>query len=116
MGGYNTFCEILSLDKRALIVPRKSPRMEQAIRAERAARLGLIRHLDGDNLREGAVRDPHEMAAAIRDLLEQPLPSQSFPPDLLAGLSRIDQLTRPWFDGLRRRPAAVPPLKQAAVG
>ena len=29
MGGYNTFCEILSFDKRAIIVPRTAPRMEQ---------------------------------------------------------------------------------------
>ena len=33
MGGYNTFCEILSLDKRALVVPRTAPRLEQYIRA-----------------------------------------------------------------------------------
>ena len=32
MGGYNTFCEILSFDKPALIVPRTRPRMEQYIR------------------------------------------------------------------------------------
>src|SRR5262249_44800360 len=32
MGGYNTFCEILSFDKRALIVPRTAPRLEQFIR------------------------------------------------------------------------------------
>ena len=36
MGGYNTFCEILSLDKRALILPRTAPRAEQFIRATRA--------------------------------------------------------------------------------
>jgi predicted glycosyltransferase len=35
MGGYNTFCEILSFDKRALIVPRTRPRMEQDLRAAR---------------------------------------------------------------------------------
>src|SRR5204862_4491178 len=28
MGGYNTFCEVLSMDKRALIVPRTEPRLE----------------------------------------------------------------------------------------
>ena len=28
MGGYNTFCELLSFDKRALIVPRTQPRRE----------------------------------------------------------------------------------------
>ena len=37
MGGYNTFCEVLSLDRRALIVPRTAPRQEQLIRISRAA-------------------------------------------------------------------------------
>jgi predicted glycosyltransferase len=98
MGGYNTFCEILSLDKRALIVPRKTPRLEQAIRAERAAHLGLLRQLDGDGLEPGALRDPGVMARAIRELPGQPLPSGAFLPNLLDGLDRIEQLTTPWFD------------------
>lgn len=38
MGGYNTYCEILSFDKPALIVPRVAPRQEQLIRARRAGR------------------------------------------------------------------------------
>ncbi len=42
MGGYNTVCELLSLEKRALIVPRVRPRLEQWIRAERLHQLGLI--------------------------------------------------------------------------
>ncbi|MEN8165883.1 MAG: glycosyltransferase [Pseudomonadota bacterium] len=42
MGGYNTISEILSLEKRALIVPRVSPRREQLIRAERLEKLGLL--------------------------------------------------------------------------
>ena len=46
MGGYNTFCEILSFDKPALIVPRTEPRLEQYIRASRAQALGLTRMLD----------------------------------------------------------------------
>ena len=41
MGGYNTFCEILSFDKPALILPRTAPRLEQYIRAQRAAELGI---------------------------------------------------------------------------
>ncbi len=44
MGGYNTFCEILSFDKPALIVPRTRPRREQYIRAARAQELGLVAH------------------------------------------------------------------------
>ncbi|MBP0662006.1 hypothetical protein J8J07_24120, partial [Mycobacterium tuberculosis] len=42
MGGYNTYCEILSFDKPALIVPRIQPREEQLIRAQRASELGLV--------------------------------------------------------------------------
>ena len=46
MGGYNTFCEVLSFDKPAVIVPRTTPRLEQWIRASRAEQLGLVRMLD----------------------------------------------------------------------
>ncbi|HSI39312.1 MAG TPA: glycosyltransferase [Xanthobacteraceae bacterium] len=102
MGGYNTFCEILSLDKRALIVPRKTPRLEQSIRTEHAARLGLLSHLDGANLDPGAVRDPAEMAAAIRALPGQPVPSNAFLPHLLEGLDEIDRMTSAWFAHDRR--------------
>ncbi len=42
MGGYNTVTEILSFQKRALIVPRVEPRREQLIRAERLQELGLV--------------------------------------------------------------------------
>ena len=48
MGGYNTFCEILSFDKKAIIVPRTRPRLEQFIRARAARNLGLIEMLDAD--------------------------------------------------------------------
>ena len=44
MGGYNTFCEILSFDKRALLIPRTKPRLEQFIRTSRAEELGLVPH------------------------------------------------------------------------
>ena len=45
MAGYNTICEILSLRKRAVIVPRVEPVQEQKIRAERMSRLGLFKML-----------------------------------------------------------------------
>jgi predicted glycosyltransferase len=87
MGGYNTFCEILSLDKRALIVPRSKPRREQIIRATQAQELGLIRMLDGDGPRDTAV-----MVRALRDMPLQILPSQVIVPGLLDGLSSINRL------------------------
>jgi predicted glycosyltransferase len=42
MGGYNTTCELLSFQKRSLIVPRIKPRREQLVRAERLQALGLV--------------------------------------------------------------------------
>ncbi|WDT77997.1 MAG: glycosyltransferase (plasmid) [Candidatus Manganitrophus sp.] len=50
MAGYNTVCEILSLKKRAIVVPRVHPVKEQLLRAERMARLGLLRSVHPDRL------------------------------------------------------------------
>lgn len=85
MGGYNTFCEILTLDKRALLVPRSRPRREQTLRAERAQQLGLARMLGADNGREAGV-----MAQALRDLPDQPPPSEAFIPGMLNGLEVVN--------------------------
>ncbi len=92
MGGYNTFCELLSFDKRAVIVPRTEPRLEQYIRAKRAQDLGLSRML----LDDGA-RDAGDMATAIRNLPQQPLPSESVIPGLLDGPENVTKLARQWF-------------------
>jgi predicted glycosyltransferase len=95
MGGYNTFCEILSFDKRAIIVPRTRPRLEQFIRARAARNLGLIEMLDPEK-----GRDPLVMATALRQLPQQGLPSQVVVPGLLDGLGNVwrlvaKQLARP---------------------
>jgi predicted glycosyltransferase len=42
MGGYNTFCEILSARKPSIIVPRVRPSQEQLIRAEKMSQLGIL--------------------------------------------------------------------------
>lgn len=85
MGGYNTFCEVLSFDKRAVIVPRTVPRLEQYIRASRAEDLGLVRMLD--ETRDGMTAA--SMIRAIRALPGQPLPSQSMSGGLLDGLDYV---------------------------
>ncbi len=87
MGGYNTFCEILSLDKRALIIPRVSPREEQLIRAQRAASLGLV-----DILLPSEAEDPRKLAAALRRLPNRLKPSQTSYGRPLDGLDRIADL------------------------
>jgi predicted glycosyltransferase len=107
MGGYNTFCEILSFDKRALIVPRTRPRLEQHIRAVEAQRLGLVRMLsDRDE-----PRSPERMAQALRDLAGQPRPSQVVIPGLLDGLDRIRER---FTDMLAARTSDLPSIHQAA--
>jgi predicted glycosyltransferase len=87
MGGYNTFCEILSFDKPALVVPRRAPRLEQFIRAERAQALGLVRMLLPDS-----TRSPQVMAEALRSLPSQSPPSVVKIPGLLDGLEIIRDL------------------------
>src|SRR5262249_17415227 len=57
MGGYNTVCEVLSFQKRALIVPRVKPRREQIIRAERLMSLGLIDMLEVEHLNPRALSE-----------------------------------------------------------
>ncbi|MDA0702437.1 MAG: glycosyltransferase [Proteobacteria bacterium] len=87
MGGYNTFCEILSFDKPSIIVPRVMPRLEQYIRASRAAELGLVTMLPIDG-----PRDPRVMATALRHLPQQPRPSEVVIPGLLDGLENVNRL------------------------
>ncbi|MGU3536662.1 glycosyltransferase family protein [Methylobacterium sp. A54F] len=107
MGGYNTFCEVLSFDKPALLVPRTEPRLEQRIRAVAADGLGLARVL----LEEDG-RAPERMAAALRALPGQAPPSRVRLPGLLDGLDVIAARVR----ALTARPAPAPCLTCAGAG
>ena len=93
MGGYNTYCEILSFDKPALIVPRVKPREEQLIRARRAAELGLV-----DMLLPEEAEDAPRFAAALKALPDRPRPSQSNPELRLEGLANISEIVGDWLD------------------
>ncbi|MGX5803403.1 glycosyltransferase family protein [Bradyrhizobium sp. Arg314] len=93
MGGYNTYCEILSFDKPALIVPRTEPREEQLIRARRAAELGLIEML----LPEEA-KDSQRFADALVVLPDRLRPSQSNPHLRLEGLPHISEIVAELLD------------------
>jgi predicted glycosyltransferase len=57
MGGYNTVCELLTLRKRALLVPRTKPGTEQLIRAQCMAERGLVRMLHPDGLNPATLLD-----------------------------------------------------------
>ena len=106
MGGYNTFCEILSFDTPSLIVPRMQPRREQFIRAVEAERLGLT----GILVDHGEGRDPARMAAALRALPSQPRPSAVVVPGLLDGLDVVRRRFRECLTGAGRGR----PIREAA--
>ncbi len=93
MGGYNTFCEVLSHDKPALIVPRTEPRMEQFLRATAAQTLGLAQMVDA---RENT--DPLAMARMLCSVDAWGRPSRSNIPGLLDGLHKIGELTAQVFE------------------
>jgi predicted glycosyltransferase len=93
MGGYNTYCEILSFDKPALIVPRILPREEQLIRTRRAVELGLV-----EMLLPSEAADAGRMAAALRSLPNRPRPSQSRPGLRLEGMTNISLKIGRWLE------------------
>jgi predicted glycosyltransferase len=93
MGGYNTYCEILSFDKPALIIPRTRPREEQLIRAQRASELGLV-----DMLLPEESADPKQLAAALKRLPTRAPPSASGENMRLEGLVHISRIVGEWFD------------------
>ena len=109
MGGYNTFCEILSLDKRAIIMPRTEPRLEQYIRAARAQELGLVRMIEDDGRYDAA-----RMAAALRALPQQKKPSEVIVPGLLEGLANVNRLAAPWLARRGDAPASDDTLRRHA--
>jgi predicted glycosyltransferase len=79
MGGYNTVCEVLSFEKRTLLMPRVKPRREQIIRAERLRDLGLIDMIEPDRM----------TAQALSDWMAKDLP-----PLRLNGRLNLDGLSR----------------------
>jgi len=87
MAGYNTFCEILSYDKPALLVPRTEPRKEQLVRALRAEELGLVSVLVPDEFQDASV-----MADALRKLPDQAPPSKNLPEGMLNGLNAVGEI------------------------
>ncbi|TCP85155.1 putative glycosyltransferase [Rhizobium sp. PP-CC-2G-626] len=97
MGGYNTYCEILSFDKPALIVPRVVPREEQLIRARRASELGLV-----DMLLPQEAADPKRLAAALHALPHRAPPSHHASNMHLDGLSNISRIVGNMLDGRDR--------------
>jgi predicted glycosyltransferase len=84
MGGYNTVCELLTLRKRAVLVPRVKPGIEQHMRAERMAGLGLVRMLHPVGL------TPSALMAGLQSELAALAAHQALPQSpRLDGLARV---------------------------
>ncbi len=86
MGGYNTVCELLTLRRRAVLVPRVKPGVEQCMRAERMAAQGLVRMVHPDAL------TPQRLADALAAELDAAAAGR-LPPRLqrLDGLARVTE-------------------------
>jgi len=69
MGGYNTVCELLTLNKNAIIVPRIKPGQEQWIRAERMSKIGLFTAIHPEEL------TPARLLQTIDHALEKGCPN-----------------------------------------
>jgi predicted glycosyltransferase len=109
MGGYNTVCEILTLRKRAVVVPRTRPVQEQLIRAERMARLGLMRVIHPARL--GA----RQLMSVVREEMtrENVRSSRMYQVDL-DGLERIRAMLGGLL-GIGERAGAAPRYLQGAA-
>ena len=83
MGGYNTFCEILSFNQPAIVIPRTTPRTEQLIRARRATELGLV------NMLEPTKTTAADLQKLLATLTNQPGPQANLPTGMLDGMDVV---------------------------
>ena len=86
MAGYNTTAEILSLGKRALLVPRSGPSAEQRLRASGFAERGWVHWLSPDELSETA------LAEAMSSVLASPPAVVTDRPDLRGRQRAVEHL------------------------
>jgi predicted glycosyltransferase len=66
MAGYNTICEILSLNKKSIVIPRVNPRTEQLIRAVKLSGLGLLKVITPLELSSAVLKDEIVKALSSR--------------------------------------------------
>lgn len=93
MGGYNSVCEILSLERPAIIVPRVHPRREQLIRAQMLSQKGLVRMIHPDDLA------PSRLLGAARDLIRHP--EIRYPKLEMTGLDNVVRAIDPLWRQMR---------------
>lgn len=105
MGGYNTVCELLTLRRRAVLVPRVQPGTEQLIRAERMAARGLLQVL------HPAQVNAQRLQAALQDEIDAQARGVQRP--ALQSVDGLGEVTRHLFTLLDHTPALPPALSTA---
>ncbi len=103
MAGYNSLCEVLTWQKKAVVVPRSGPSAEQRIRSELFSERSLIRRIRPESL------DRRRLATALSQLLAgDDIPHlANIPP--LNGAQRVASTLLEWT------PAPARPLAVATV-
>ncbi|RME41525.1 MAG: hypothetical protein D6788_01045 [Planctomycetota bacterium] len=101
MGGYNTLCEVINHGKRALVIPRTTPRVEQAIRAELWSQHGLVHVLNPARLGASVLAD---QVLALLSTAGGPSPHRVLD---LGGLERIRHRFGTLLNGSARHAGAV---------
>jgi predicted glycosyltransferase len=114
MAGYNTVCEILSLGKRSVLIPRGHTRAEQRMRASLLAERNLARLLAPEEL------TPESLRQAIRAALHSPLPTATLNLNGLENISRaisglLHQEATYRLSARPQRSAATPSLNGARL-
>ncbi len=110
MAGYNTICEILTLKKRAVVVPRVYPVEEQRIRAERMSARSLFKMILPSEL------NPESMRDAVTNQLRAPENGADWQAGIdLGALPRLTRLVLRLVDRNRRTRRAGESLTQAAL-
>ena len=102
MAGYNTVCEILTLKKRAIVVPRVRPVKEQWIRAQRLAQHGLVRAIHPKRLTAAGL-----IAAVDEELARRNVCRHGLYQVDMNGLARI-AVSVAELTGAERRPTQYP--------
>jgi len=109
MGGYNTVCEMLTLGRRAIVVPRFRPVQEQWIRAERMAARGLLRALHPDALSARSLG-----AALAEELAALEHPSGTRPALNMSGLDNVTASIQAHLTAARHVPQDLRPEREKA--
>jgi predicted glycosyltransferase len=107
MAGYNTFCEIISFNKPAMLVPRVLPRREQLIRATRAAELNLV-----DAVLPMEADDETIMSARLLELPNRVRPEDAGAASMLGGLQSIRESVMNFHQTADHLDVFIPPASE----